>query len=129
MGFVIPLLPGGHAPDIITVCAHSNVIPSSTNPTRPLTVNTIDEHLDMLVVCHHLDKTIPEDVAFAESRIRQETIAAEDILHDMGAISIISSDSQAMVLNKIIQAKTICFYSQAFRLFEFPFFALVGSCR
>lgn len=87
---------GGHAPDIITVCAHPNVIPSSTNPTRPLTINTIDEHLDMLMVCHHLDKSIPEDVAFAESRIRQETIAAEDILHDMGAISIISSDSQAM---------------------------------
>jgi len=87
---------GGHAPDIITVAGYPNVIPSSTNPTRPLTVNTMDEHLDMLVVCHHLDKSIPEDVAFAESRIRQETIAAEDILHDMGAISIISSDSQAM---------------------------------
>jgi urease len=85
---------GGHAPDIITVCSHPNVIPSSTNPTRPLTVNTIDEHLDMLMVCHHLDKSIPEDVAFAESRIRQETIAAEDILHDLGAISIVSSDSQ-----------------------------------
>ena len=87
---------GGHAPDIISVCSHSNVIPSSTNPTRPLTVNTIDEHLDMLMVCHHLNRSIPEDVAFAESRIRQETIAAEDILHDMGALSIISSDSQAM---------------------------------
>jgi urease subunit alpha len=87
---------GGHAPDIIRVCGEPNVIPSSTNPTRPLTVNTLDEHLDMLMVCHHLDKNIPEDVAFAESRIRQETIAAEDILHDMGAISIISSDSQAM---------------------------------
>lgn len=87
---------GGHAPDIITVCSHSNVIPSSTNPTRPLTVNTIDEHLDMLMVCHHLSPSIPEDVAFAESRIRHETIAAEDILHDVGAISIISSDSQAM---------------------------------
>ena len=85
---------GGHAPDIIVVCSHPNVIPSSTNPTRPLTVNTIDEHLDMLIVCHHLDKNVPEDIAFAESRIRQETIAAEDILHDMGAISIISSDSQ-----------------------------------
>jgi urease subunit alpha len=87
---------GGHAPDIIRVCGEPNVIPSSTNPTRPYTVNTLDEHLDMLMVCHHLDATIPEDVAFAESRIRGETIAAEDILHDMGAISIISSDSQAM---------------------------------
>jgi len=87
---------GGHAPDIIRVCGESNVLPSSTNPTRPLTVNTLDEHLDMLMVCHHLDKNIPEDVAFAESRIRQETIAAEDILHDLGAISMISSDSQAM---------------------------------
>jgi urease subunit alpha len=87
---------GGHAPDIIRVCGEPNVIPSSTNPTRPFTVNTLDEHLDMLMVCHHLDKGIPEDVAFAESRIRGETIAAEDILHDMGAISIISSDSQAM---------------------------------
>ena len=87
---------GGHAPDIIRVCGEPNVIPSSTNPTRPYTVNTLDEHLDMLMVCHHLDKTIPEDVAFAESRIRGETIAAEDMLHDLGAISIISSDSQAM---------------------------------
>jgi urease subunit alpha len=87
---------GGHAPDIIRVCGEPNVIPSSTNPTRPFTVNTLDEHLDMLMVCHHLDKTIPEDVAFAESRIRGETIAAEDVLHDLGAISIISSDSQAM---------------------------------
>jgi urease subunit alpha len=87
---------GGHAPDIIKVCGEANVIPSSTNPTRPFTVNTLDEHLDMLMVCHHLDKTIPEDVAFAESRIRGETIAAEDILHDLGAISIVSSDSQAM---------------------------------
>ncbi len=87
---------GGHAPDIIRVCGEPNVIPSSTNPTRPYTANTLDEHLDMLMVCHHLDKTIPEDVAFAESRIRGETIAAEDILHDLGAISIISSDSQAM---------------------------------
>lgn len=87
---------GGHAPDIIKVCGVKNVLPSSTNPTRPFTVNTVDEHLDMLLVCHHLDKDIPEDVAFAESRIRAETIAAEDILHDMGAISIISSDSQAM---------------------------------
>ncbi len=87
---------GGHAPDIIRVCGEANVIPSSTNPTRPFTVNTLDEHLDMLMVCHHLDKTIPEDVAFAESRIRGETIAAEDILHDLGAISIVSSDSQAM---------------------------------
>src|SRR5579862_3202892 len=87
---------GGHAPDIIRVCAEPNVLPSSTNPTRPYTVNTLDEHLDMLMVCHHLDKDLPEDVAFAESRIRGETIAAEDILHDLGAISIISSDSQAM---------------------------------
>jgi urease subunit alpha len=87
---------GGHAPDIIKVCGESNVIPSSTNPTRPYTVNTLEEHLDMLMVCHHLDPSIPEDVAFAESRIRKETIAAEDILHDMGAFSIIASDSQAM---------------------------------
>lgn len=87
---------GGHAPDIIKVCGLANVLPSSTNPTRPYTVNTIDEHLDMLMVCHHLDSNIPEDVAFAESRIRKETIAAEDILHDMGAFSIIASDSQAM---------------------------------
>jgi urease subunit alpha len=87
---------GGHAPDIIKVCGLPNVIPSSTNPTRPYTVNTVDEHLDMLMVCHHLDPNIPEDVAFAESRIRKETIAAEDILHDMGAFSIIASDSQAM---------------------------------
>lgn len=87
---------GGHAPDIIKVCGLPNVIPSSTNPTRPYTVNTVDEHLDMLMVCHHLDANIPEDIAFAESRIRRETIAAEDILHDMGALSIISSDSQAM---------------------------------
>ena len=87
---------GGHAPDIIKVCGQPNVIPSSTNPTRPYTVNTIAEHLDMLMVCHHLDASIPEDIAFAESRIRKETIAAEDILHDMGAFSIISSDSQAM---------------------------------
>ncbi len=87
---------GGHAPDIIKVCGEANVIPSSTNPTRPFTVNTLDEHLDMLMVCHHLDANIPEDVAFAESRIRRETIAAEDILHDLGAFSIISSDSQAM---------------------------------
>ena len=87
---------GGHAPDIIKVCGEDNVIPSSTNPTRPFTVNTVDEHLDMLMVCHHLDPKIPEDVAFAESRIRRETIAAEDILHDLGAFSIIASDSQAM---------------------------------
>ena len=87
---------GGHAPDIIKVCALGNVLPSSTNPTRPFTVNTLEEHLDMLMVCHHLDKSIPEDVAFAESRIRQETIAAEDILHDLGAFSMIASDSQAM---------------------------------
>ena len=87
---------GGHAPDIIKICGDANVLPASTNPTRPYTVNTLEEHLDMLMVCHHLDKSIPEDVAFAESRIRRETIAAEDILHDMGAFSIIASDSQAM---------------------------------
>ncbi len=87
---------GGHAPDIIRVCGEANVLPSSTNPTRPFTVNTIDEHLDMLMVCHHLDSKIPEDVAFAESRIRPETIAAEDRLHDLGAFSMMSSDSQAM---------------------------------
>ena len=87
---------GGHAPDIIKICGDANVLPSSTNPTRPFTVNTLEEHLDMLMVCHHLDKSIPEDIAFAESRIRRETIAAEDILHDMGAFSIIASDSQAM---------------------------------
>ena len=87
---------GGHAPDVIKICGQSNVIPSSTNPTRPYTVNTIAEHLDMLMVCHHLSPSIPEDIAFAESRIRKETIAAEDILHDIGAFSIISSDSQAM---------------------------------
>jgi urease subunit alpha len=87
---------GGHAPDIIRVCGEANVLPSSTNPTRPYTVNTLDEHLDMLMVCHHLDPRIVEDVAFAESRIRRETIAAEDILHDLGAFSMISSDSQAM---------------------------------
>jgi urease subunit alpha len=87
---------GGHAPDIIKICGNANVIPSSTNPTRPYTVNTLAEHLDMLMVCHHLSPSIPEDIAFAESRIRKETIAAEDILHDIGAFSIISSDSQAM---------------------------------
>mgnify|MGYP002783414234 FL=1 len=87
---------GGHAPDIIRLCGEPYVLPASTNPTRPFTVNTVDEHLDMLMVCHHLDRSIPEDVAFAESRIRRETIAAEDVLHDMGAFSIIASDSQAM---------------------------------
>ena len=87
---------GGHAPDIIKICGEMNVLPSSTNPTRPYTLNTLDEHLDMLMVCHHLDESIPEDVAFAESRIRRETIAAEDILHDLGAFSMIASDSQAM---------------------------------
>jgi urease subunit alpha len=87
---------GGHAPDIIRACAYSNVLPSSTNPTRPYTVNTVDEHLDMLMVCHHLDSSIPEDVAFADSRIRKETIAAEDLFHDLGAFSMIASDSQAM---------------------------------
>ena len=87
---------GGHAPDIIKACGYANVLPSSTNPTRPYTVNTVDEHLDMLMVCHHLDPNIPEDLAFADSRIRKETIAAEDILHDLGAFSMIASDSQAM---------------------------------
>ena len=87
---------GGHAPDIIKACASENVLPSSTNPTRPYTVNTVDEHLDMLMVCHHLDTSIPEDIAFADSRIRKETIAAEDIFHDLGAFSMIASDSQAM---------------------------------
>jgi urease subunit alpha len=87
---------GGHAPDIMKVAGLPNVLPSSTNPTRPYTKNTLDEHLDMLMVCHHLDQTIPEDLAFAESRIRKETIAAEDILHDLGALSMMSSDSQAM---------------------------------
>jgi urease subunit alpha len=87
---------GGHAPDIITVAAYPNVLPSSTNPTRPHTVNTLDEHLDMLMVCHHLNPSVPEDLAFAESRIRPSTIAAEDLLHDLGAISMIGSDSQAM---------------------------------
>src|SRR5205823_6353444 len=87
---------GGHAPDIIRMAGLPHVLPSSTNPTRPFTVNTIDEHLDMLMVCHHLSRAVPEDVAFAESRIRAETIAAEDILHDRGALSMLSSDSQAM---------------------------------
>jgi urease subunit alpha len=87
---------GGHAPDILKVVGEANVLPSSTNPTRPYTINTLDEHVDMLMVCHHLDPAIPEDLAFAESRIRKETIAAEDILHDLGAISMFSSDSQAM---------------------------------
>ena len=87
---------GGHAPDIITVVSHPNVLPSSTNPTRPHTVNTLDEHLDMLMVCHHLNPSVPEDLAFAESRIRPSTIAAEDLLHDIGAISMIGSDAQAM---------------------------------
>src|SRR6202041_1582541 len=87
---------GGHAPDIIRVCGEPNCLPSSTNPTMPFTVNTLDEHLDMLMVCHHLSPSVPEDVAFADSRIRRETIAAEDILHDIGAFSMMSSDSQAM---------------------------------
>ena len=87
---------GGHAPDIIRACGEPNALPSSTNPTRPYTINTIDEHLDMLMVCHHLDPAIAEDIAFAESRIRRETIAAEDILHDLGAFSMLASDSQAM---------------------------------
>jgi len=97
---------GGHAPDIIKVCGFANVLPSSTNPTRPFTVNTIDEHLDMLMVCHHLDSRIPEDVAFAESRIRPQTIAAEDRLHDLGVISMISSDSQAM--GRVAEVITRC---------------------
>jgi urease subunit alpha len=100
---------GGHAPDIIRVCGEPNVLPSSTNPTRPYTVNTVDEHLDMLMVCHHLDPGIAEDVAFAESRIRRETIAAEDILHDLGAFSMISSDSQAM--GRIGEVITRCWQS------------------
>ena len=87
---------GGHAPDIIRLCGEPNVLPSSTNPTMPFTRNTLDEHLDMLMVCHHLSSKVPEDVAFADSRIRPETIAAEDVLHDLGAISMMSSDSQAM---------------------------------
>ena len=87
---------GGHAPDIISIAGHAQRLPSSTNPTRPFTVNTIDEHLDMLMVCHHLSRDIPEDVAFAESRIRAETIGAEDVFHDRGIISMMSSDSQAM---------------------------------
>jgi len=86
---------GGHAPDIIKIASRMNVLPSSTNPTMPFTVNTLDEHLDMLMVCHHLDSKVKEDVAFADSRIRPETIAAEDILHDMGVFSMMSSDSQA----------------------------------
>ncbi|HEY8242054.1 MAG TPA: urease subunit alpha [Casimicrobiaceae bacterium] len=98
---------GGHAPDIIRVCGEPNVLPSSTNPTRPFTVNTLDEHLDMLMVCHHLDPGIAEDVAFAESRIRRETIAAEDILHDLGAFSMIASDSQAM--GRVGESITRCF--------------------
>ena len=93
---------GGHAPDIIRVCGEPNVLPSSTNPTRPYTVNTIDEHLDMLMVCHHLDPNLPEDVAFAESRIRGETIAAEDILHDLGAISMMSSDLRPWAVHEVI---------------------------
>ena len=93
------------------MCGEPNVLPSSTNPTRPFTVNTIDEHLDMLMVCHHLDKNIPEDVAFAESRIRGETIAAEDILHDMGAISIMSSDSQAWHMHGICMAYAFCMHN------------------
>ena len=96
---------GGHAPDIIRICGAEHVLPSSTNPTRPFTVNTVDEHLDMLMVCHHLDKSIPEDVAFAESRIRRETIAAEDILHDMGAFSIIASDSQGWTYSFVLYFK------------------------
>jgi urease subunit alpha len=97
---------GGHAPDIIKICGEANVLPSSTNPTRPYTRNTLEEHLDMLMVCHHLDPKIPEDVAFAESRIRRETIAAEDILHDLGAFSIIASDSQAMGRVGEVQIRT-----------------------
>mgnify|MGYP001346242030 FL=1 len=114
---------GGHAPDIIRVCGEANVLPSSTNPTRPFTVNTIDEHLDMLMVCHHLDSKIPEDVAFAESRIRPETIAAEDRLHDLGAISMMSSDSQAM--GRI--GEVICRTWQTAHKMKVQFGALAGS--
>jgi urease subunit alpha len=114
---------GGHAPDIIRVCGEANVLPSSTNPTRPFTVNTIDEHLDMLMVCHHLDSKIPEDVAFAESRIRPETIAAEDRLHDLGAISMMSSDSQAM--GRI--GEVICRTWQTAHKMKTQFGALAGS--
>jgi len=114
---------GGHAPDIIRVCGEANVLPSSTNPTRPFTVNTIDEHLDMLMVCHHLDSKIPEDVAFAESRIRPETIAAEDRLHDLGAISMMSSDSQAM--GRI--GEVICRTWQTAHKMKVQFGALTGS--
>ncbi|MFT3830358.1 MAG: urease subunit alpha [Opitutaceae bacterium] len=114
---------GGHAPDIIRVCGEANVLPSSTNPTRPFTVNTIDEHLDMLMVCHHLDSKIPEDVAFAESRIRPETIAAEDRLHDLGAISMMSSDSQAM--GRI--GELVCRTWQTAHKMKVQFGALTGS--
>jgi urease subunit alpha len=114
---------GGHAPDIIRVCGEANVLPSSTNPTRPFTVNTIDEHLDMLMVCHHLDSKIPEDVAFAESRIRPETIAAEDRLHDLGAISMMSSDSQAM--GRI--GEVICRTWQTAHKMKVQFGALTGA--
>src|SRR5204863_274952 len=105
---------GGHAPDIIKIAGLKNVLPSSTNPTRPFTRNTIDEHLDMLMVCHHLDPLIAEDVAFAESRIRKETIAAEDILHDIGALSMMSSDSQAMGrVGEVLCASSLMFVSKA----------------
>ena len=114
---------GGHAPDIIKVCGFANVLPSSTNPTRPFTVNTIDEHLDMLMVCHHLDSRIPEDVAFAESRIRPQTIAAEDRLHDLGVISMISSDSQAM--GRVGEVITRCW--QTAHKMKTQFGALKGS--
>ncbi len=116
---------GGHAPDIIRVCGEANVLPSSTNPTRPFTVNTIDEHLDMLMVCHHLDSKIPEDVAFAESRIRPETIAAEDRLHDLGAISMMSSDSQAM--GRI--GEVICRTWQTAHKMKVQFGALTGPAH
>ncbi len=116
---------GGHAPDIIRVCSEPNVLPSSTNPTRPFTVNTIDEHLDMLMVCHHLDSKIPEDVAFAESRIRPETIAAEDRLHDLGAISMMSSDSQAM--GRI--GEVICRTWQTAHKMKVQFGKLTGSAH
>ncbi len=116
---------GGHAPDIIRVCGEANVLPSSTNPTRPFTVNTIDEHLDMLMVCHHLDSKIPEDVAFAESRIRPETIAAEDRLHDLGAISMMSSDSQAM--GRI--GEVICRTWQTAHKMKTQFGALTGAAH
>src|SRR6185312_2700113 len=116
---------GGHAPDIIKVCGEPNVIPSSTTPTRPYTVNTLDEALDMVMVTHHLDRRISEDVAFAESRIRKETIAAEDILHDVGALSIMSSDSQAMGRIGEVIIRT---WQTAHKM-KLQFGALAGPCH